>query len=246
MLETDENVNEETPDETPAEAPDQVAEEVVAPEEPAEEPTADEVAEESAPAEEPAAEEAPAEEAPAEEAPAEEAPAPAPAAEAEPAEPEEQLSPKERRRRARSSHTGETRPQRSPEERAQERAERRRTKAVQRRAYRQKQRERRAGEPRGDRGDANTAPVEHVASQGTLKVRQGVVVSDKADKTITVRIDTARQHRMYKKIVRTSATLHAHDEGNEAHIGDTVRLIESRPLSRTKRWRLAEVLERAR
>ena len=256
MLETDENVNEETPDETPAEAPDQVAEEVVAPEEPAEEPTADEVAEESAPAEEAAAQEAPAEEAPveeapaeevpAEEAPAEEAPAPAPAAEAEPAEPEEQLSPKERRRRARSSHTGETRPQRSPEERAQERAERRRTKAVQRRAYRQKQRERRAGEPRGDRGDANTAPVEHVASQGTLKVRQGVVVSDKADKTITIRIDTARQHRMYKKIVRTSSVLHAHDEGNEAHVGDTVRLIESRPLSRTKRWRLVEVLERAR
>ena len=77
-------------------------------------------------------------------------------------------------------------------------------------------------------------------------MRQGIVVSDKADKTITVRIDTARQHRMYKKIVRTSATLHAHDEQNEAHIGDTVRVIESRPLSRTKRWRLVEVLERAR
>jgi small subunit ribosomal protein S17 len=129
------------------------------------------------------------------------------------------------------------------EERAQERAERRRTKATQRRAYRLKQRERRSGEPRGE---ATTAPVEHVAQQGTLKVRQGVVVSDKADKTITVRIDTARQHRMYKKIVRTSATLHAHDERNEAHIGDTVRVIESRPLSRTKRWRLVEVLERAR
>ncbi|MGH3992813.1 MAG: small ribosomal subunit protein uS17, partial [Pseudonocardiaceae bacterium] len=59
-------------------------------------------------------------------------------------------------------------------------------------------------------------------------------------------IDTARQHRMYKKIVRSSSTLHAHDEGNEAHIGDTVRLIESRPFSRTKRWRLVEILERAR
>jgi len=246
MLETDENVNEETPevDEAPAEpaagsagqdapaeevaaeAPDQVAEEVVAPEEPAEEPTAEEVAEE-APAEEPA--------------PAEEAAATAPAD--EPAEPEEQLSPRELRKRTRSTRTGEARSQRSPEERAQERAERRRTKAGQRRAYRQKQRERRAGEPRGQ---AETAPVEHVASQGTLKVRQGVVVSDKADKTITVRIDTARQHRMYKKIVRTSATLHAHDERNEAHIGDTVRVIESRPVSRTKRWRLVEVLERAR
>jgi small subunit ribosomal protein S17 len=208
MLETDENVNEETPEETPAdaEAPDQVAEEVVAPEEPAEEPTADEVAEDSSP--------------------------------------EERLSPKDRRRRARSTHAGEALPQRSVEERAQARAERRRTKAKQRRAYRSKQRERRAGEP--PRGEATTAPVEHVASQGTLKVRQGIVVSDKADKTITVRIDTARQHRMYKKIVRTSSVLHAHDEQNEAHAGDTVRVIESRPLSRKKRWRLVEVLERAR
>jgi small subunit ribosomal protein S17 len=84
------------------------------------------------------------------------------------------------------------------------------------------------------------------SGSGVLKVRQGIVVSDKADKTITVRIDVARRHRMYKKIVRTSSTLHAHDEGNEAHIGDTVRVIESRPLSRTKRWRLVEVLERAR
>jgi small subunit ribosomal protein S17 len=239
MLETDENVNEETPegdapaDEAAPEAPDQVAEEVVAPEEPAEEPTADEVAEE-----------APAEEAAAEEAPAEEAAAPAAAAApAEEAEPEEALSPKEARKRARSLHAGEARSQRSVEERAQERADRRRTKAKQRRAYRLKQRERRAGQPRAE---AVTAPVDHAAQRGNLKVRQGVVVSDKADKTITVRIDTARQHRMYKKIVRTSATLHAHDEQNEAHVGDTVRLIESRPLSRRKRWRLVEVLERAR
>ena len=82
--------------------------------------------------------------------------------------------------------------------------------------------------------------------EGTLKVRQGIVVSDKADKTITVRIDVAHRHRMYKKIVRTSSTLHAHDEANDAHVGDTVRLIESRPISRTKRWRLVEVVERAR
>jgi small subunit ribosomal protein S17 len=233
MLETDENVNEETPDvdeaaaepaaespnpDTPAdEAPDQVAEEVVAPEEPAEEPTAEEVAEESAP-DEPAAEEAP-------------------------AEPEEALTAKEARKRSRSLHTGDVDPQRSAEERAQERAEIRRKKAVQRRAYRQKQRERRPSEPRVE---APTAPVDHAAQQGTLKVRQGVVVSDKADKTITVRIDVARQHRMYKKIVRTSSKLHAHDEQNDAHVGDTVRVIESRPLSRSKRWRLVEVLERAR
>ncbi|MCV5111574.1 30S ribosomal protein S17, partial [Escherichia coli] len=69
-------------------------------------------------------------------------------------------------------------------------------------------------------------------------MRQGVVTSDKADKTITVRIDVARRHRRYEKIVRSSTTLHAHDERNDAHVGDTVRVVESRPLSRTKRWRL--------
>jgi small subunit ribosomal protein S17 len=247
MLETDENVNEETPEgDTPAEeaAPDQVAEEVVAPDEPAEEPTADEVAEDvSEVAGEPATEDsspAAAEGAAAESAPAEEAPA---AEAAPPAEPDEQLPPKEARKRARSLHSGEARPQRSAEERAQQRSEVRRQKAERRRAYRQKQRERRGSQLRSE---TPTAPVDHAAQQGTLKVRQGIVVSDKADKTITVRIDTARQHRMYKKIVRTSSTLHAHDEQNQAHVGDTVRVIESRPLSRTKRWRLVEVLERAR
>ena len=80
---------------------------------------------------------------------------------------------------------------------------------------------------------------------GKQKTRQGVVVSDKADKTITVRIDIARRHRRYEKIVRTSNTLHAHDETNNAHIGDTVIVLECRPLSRIKRWRLVEVVERA-
>lgn len=83
-------------------------------------------------------------------------------------------------------------------------------------------------------------------STGRPRVRQGVVVSDRADKTVTVRIDVARRHRVYKKIVRSSTTLHAHDERNEAGVGDTVRVVESRPLSRTKRWRLVEILERAR
>ncbi len=169
---------------------------------------------------------------------AEEAAAQAPAA--EPAEPEEKLSPKEARKRARSAHEGEARPARSIEERTAERAAERARKARQRRLYRQRSRERRAAAPRRD------APVAEETPRSILKVRQGIVVSDKADKTITVRIDTARAHRMYKKIVRNSSTLHAHDEGNEAHMGDTVRVIESRPLSRTKRWRLVEVLERAR
>ncbi|HEV7943461.1 MAG TPA: 30S ribosomal protein S17 [Solirubrobacteraceae bacterium] len=86
----------------------------------------------------------------------------------------------------------------------------------------------------------------HEPRRGAPKERQGIVVSSKADKTITVRIDVARQHRRYEKTVRSSTTLHAHDESNEAHEGDVVKVVESRPLSRTKRWRLLEVLERAR
>ena len=76
--------------------------------------------------------------------------------------------------------------------------------------------------------------------------KTGVVVSDKADKTITVRIDTARRHKRYEKIVRSSSTLHAHDEANDAHTGDVVRVEECRPMSRSKRWKLVEVLERAK
>ncbi|HEX5309715.1 MAG TPA: 30S ribosomal protein S17 [Solirubrobacteraceae bacterium] len=86
----------------------------------------------------------------------------------------------------------------------------------------------------------------HAPVEGSPKIRQGIVVSDKADKTITVRIDVARRHRRYEKIVRSSSTLHAHDEENDAHEGDVVRVIESRPLSRSKRWKLVDVLERAR
>jgi small subunit ribosomal protein S17 len=87
-------------------------------------------------------------------------------------------------------------------------------------------------------------PIEHAV--GRPRARQGIVVSDKAAKTITVRVDTSRRHRRYKKIVRSSKTLHAHDEHDEAHEGDLVRVVETRPLSATKRWRLLEVLERAK
>jgi small subunit ribosomal protein S17 len=86
-------------------------------------------------------------------------------------------------------------------------------------------------------------PQQSVAGR---KSRVGVVVSDARDKTITVRVDVARPHPVYGKTVRRSSKLHAHDERNEAGIGDLVRLIECRPLSRQKRWRLVEVLERAR
>ena len=174
----------------------------------------------------------------------EEAPEPeAPEETPEPEEaPPEVLSPKEQRRRARSLHTGEARPPRSVEERTAERVERRRKKAEERRRWRSRSREKRKT-TRGPR--EGTPPVGHTGT-GSARERLGVVVSDKADKTITVRIDIARQHRTYGKIVRTSSTLHAHDERNEASAGDTVRVIESRPLSRTKRWRLVEILEKAR
>ncbi|HEY2162265.1 MAG TPA: 30S ribosomal protein S17 [Solirubrobacteraceae bacterium] len=89
-------------------------------------------------------------------------------------------------------------------------------------------------------------PARSEQHPGKQKTRQGIVVSDKASKTIVVRIDVTRRHPFYDKVVRTSTTLHAHDETDDAHTGDTVVIRESRPLSRTKRWRLVEVLERAK
>ena len=73
-----------------------------------------------------------------------------------------------------------------------------------------------------------------------------MVKSAKPDKTITVQIEITRRHPTYEKVVRRTSTIHAHDERNQAQEGDIVRVVESRPLSRTKRWRLVEVLERAR
>ena len=132
----------------------------------------------------------------------------------------------------------------TPEERAAERAEARKAKAEQRRRYRArvkaKAAEHRASQPAPE---PDHAP-EH--GPGRAKVRQGVVVSDKADKTIVVRLDLVRRHRRYRKIVRSTVTLHAHDERNDAHTGDTVRVQECRPMSRSKRWRLIDVVERAR
>jgi small subunit ribosomal protein S17 len=84
------------------------------------------------------------------------------------------------------------------------------------------------------------------STPGRRQERRGVVVSDKGDKTIVVEIQTIRIHTKYKKVVRRSSKLHAHDESNSAGIGDVVRVIETRPLSKTKRWRLAEIVEKAR
>jgi small subunit ribosomal protein S17 len=243
VADEEKNVNEETPEaeaeetpaeETPVEAPEAVSEAPA--EEPdavsgsdaaeADEPAADEVPDSSADAGEPEAE--------VEETPAAEAPA----APVEEAEPEEVLSPKELRKRTRSTHAGEARPERSGEERATERVETRRARATARSRRRSQERAKR-GEP-----GQGTQPAER--EDGVRKSQLGTVVSDKADKTITVRVDIVRRHRRYEKVVRQSATVHAHDERNEASAGDTVRVIESRPLSKLKRWRLVEVVEKAR
>ena len=81
--------------------------------------------------------------------------------------------------------------------------------------------------------------------RGRRQERRGVVVSDKGDKTIVVKVDVIKCHPKYKKVVRRSVKFHAHDEQNTAGVGDTVRIVETRPLSKTKRWRLAEIVEKA-
>jgi small subunit ribosomal protein S17 len=185
-------------------------------------------------AEAPAAEEAPAEESPAEE-------APAPAAEAAPekeADPDGDLPWKERRRLQRSRRPSEAKPAQTPEERAAARAEARKTKAAERRKER-------AG-AKAKKGEAKTGTPVAERDSNAAKTRQGIVVSNKGEKSITVRIDFARRHPTYEKIVRRSRTLHAHDERNEAGEGDVVRIVETRPLSKTKRWRLVDVVEKAR
>jgi small subunit ribosomal protein S17 len=135
------------------------------------------------------------------------------------------------------------RPARTAEERHAQRDVERKRKAAQRRRRRVKEREKRK--------EAKPEPAEptlsvHEPTTGRPKVRVGKVVSDKPDQTITVRIESARRHRRYEKIVRSTSTLHAHDAANDANEGDLVRVVEARPLSKTKRWRLVEVLERAK
>ncbi len=186
----------------------------------------DEVAEDSAPA--PEAEQA--EPAAEEKSAAKEEPA------AEP-DPEDDLPWKERRRLQRSRQPHKAGAALSTEERIAKRAEERKLKAESRRKER-------AAAKQGKTAGTGTPPAEKDAV--AAKTRQGLVVSNKGEKTITVRIDIARRHPTYEKVVRRSRTLHAHDERNEAGEGDTVRIIETRPLSKTKRWRLVEILEKAK
>jgi small subunit ribosomal protein S17 len=201
----------------------------------------EETTEEETPAveETPEAEEAPAEEAA--EAPAEEAPA----AEAAPPEPAEEdpladLPWKERKRILKSRESGEAGPQRTPEEREEERRKAREAKA---RARRKRRADAKA---EAGPGSGEGTPRAEKTRTGKPKERQGLVTSNKGDKTITVQIDSARRHPVYEKIVRQRHKIHVHDERNEAGEGDVVRVIETRKLSKTKHWRLVEVVEKAR
>jgi small subunit ribosomal protein S17 len=132
----------------------------------------------------------------------------------------------------------------TPEQREQERQARRAETAKQRRAYRAKLKERRSAEQK----DAPAREPDHAPEHGPgrPRERQGVVTSAKGDKTITVKIDVVQRHRRYHKILRSTQKLYAHDEANNANEGDTVRVVECRPMSRSKRWRLTDVLERAK
>ena len=178
--------------------------------------------------EEPVAEEAPVEvaEAPAEE-PAAEAPAEEPAAEP-PAEEPAAEAPAELAAEAVAAPAAPSKPKKKRLPRSQRRQ---RTK------------------PKRERPKTRAAIVrlpkpEH--ARGQRKERRGVIVSSAMDKTIVVRVDTQKPHRVYKKIVRRSRKFHAHDETNVAKAGDVVRIVETRPVSKTKSWRLAEVLEEAK
>jgi small subunit ribosomal protein S17 len=212
------------PEDPPSTPPADGAEESgAAPAAEAEAPAAEEKAEEPAAVEEePAAEEAPAEEA-------------APAAEPNP---EDDLPWKQRRRLERSRRPHKAGPQLSPEERIAKRAAERRAKADLRRKQR--------GEVKAAKGEPGAGTPVAERDANAAKMRQGIVVSNKGEKSITVRIDIVRRHPTYEKVVRRSRTLHAHDERNEAGEGDVVRVVETRPLSKTKRWRLVDVVEKAK
>jgi small subunit ribosomal protein S17 len=98
---------------------------------------------------------------------------------------------------------------------------------------------------KGLRLDKDEGRIQSDPDRGARKERVGMVVSDRPDKTVTVSVETLVRHPLYKKRVRRSKRLMVHDEGNEARVGDTVRIVETRPLSARKRWRLASIVSRA-
>jgi small subunit ribosomal protein S17 len=196
--------------------------------EPAEEPEAEEPVAEAEPAAEPEAE--PAEEPAAEaEPPAEPEAEPAeePAAEAEPApEPAAEAEEPAAAEPAPASASVKRKRKRLPRALRRQRVKPKREKPAERRPIT------RAPKP------------EH--ARGRRQERQGTVVSASSDKTIVVRVDMVKLHPMYKKVIKRSTKLHAHDERNEAKVGDVVRIVETRPLSKLKRWRLQQIVEEAK
>ena len=222
-------------DEEKNETTDETTDEPVA-EEPAAEATAEEPVAEEAAAEEPAAEEPVAVEPPAEEAAAEEPAAEAPAAAAEKPEAEESAAeveePAAEVEAAEEPELAPVQPTAKPK--------RKRLPRSQRHQHVKPKRER----PATRKPIVRLPKPEH--ERGRRQERRGVVVSDGMDKTIVVKVDTVKAHRKYKKVVRRSTKFHAHDEQNAAKVGDLVRIVETRPLSKTKNWRLAEVLEVAK
>lgn len=102
-----------------------------------------------------------------------------------------------------------------------------------------------AAPTKGPAFDQDEGQIQTDADRNRRKERVGLIISDKADKTVTVAVEALVRHPMYKKRVRRSKKFIVHDERNEAHVGDTVRIIETRPLSKRKRWRLANVISRA-
>jgi small subunit ribosomal protein S17 len=101
------------------------------------------------------------------------------------------------------------------------------------------------GPAKGPALDQDEGKIQSDPERGSRKERVGLVVSDRPDKTVTVSVETLVRHPLYKKRLRRSKRFMVHDEGNEARVGDTVRIIETRPISARKRWRLANIVSRA-
>jgi small subunit ribosomal protein S17 len=102
-----------------------------------------------------------------------------------------------------------------------------------------------AGPAKGPALDQDEGQIQTDTERNRRKERVGIIVSDKAEKTVTVSVEALMRHPMYKKRVRRSRKFMVHDERNEARLGDTVRIVETRPLSARKRWRLANIISRA-
>jgi small subunit ribosomal protein S17 len=225
---TDENVNAETQDEATAEPETTDAPEGVADVENVPEEAAPEDASEEAPADQSVAEAEPADEAVEEEA----AEAEVDVAEPHPAEPTADAD---------GDETGtETETEEAAAVAASAKAKKKRLPRALRPPRSKPKRER----PAERHAITRLPKPEH--ERGRRQERQGTVISAASDKTIVVRVDVVKVHPMYKKVVKRSTKLHAHDDSNEAKVGDIVRLVEMRPVSKLKRWRLQEVVEAAK